>query len=59
MNKVRNETVLGELTALRAAPCAAAAVAVGGLSLQPRCNLGVLGQHRGLCLLITATVMKC
>lgn len=39
--------------------CATAAVAVGGLSIQSRCNLAALGQRRGLRLLITATVMKC
>lgn len=39
--------------------CATAAVAVGGLSFQSRCNLAALGQRRGLRLLITATVMKC
>lgn len=39
--------------------CAAAAVAVGGLSSQSRCNLAALSQRQGLRLLITATVMKC
>ena len=30
----------------------------GFFSFQSRCNLAALGQHRGLRLLITATVMK-
>lgn len=53
------EVSAGQPQFLLMSPCAAAGVAVGGLSFQPRCNLASLGQHWGLHSLITATVMKC
>lgn len=67
INEMRSLTFLGrqiEASAgqpqfLLTSPCAAAGVAVGGLSFQPRCNLAALGQHWGLHSLITGTVMKC
>lgn len=53
------EVSAGQPQFLLMSPCAAAGVAVGGLSFQPKCNLASLGQHWGLHSLITATVMKC